>query len=197
MRVQVRDPCILGAALEKLPYPGVGQRSFPPQPQRLGSRGEWMLPAGLQVATQRIGSADPEWHSATAAAFPHHQRKLLAQVNIVKGEPNQLGGSDPGVDEHADDRLVATVLQTLTLAGGDECDQLSVGQDRHRLLRHRWRRHALHRVAGDFAVVDEEPEQLLQRSVVTRSNMSARKCSMCSRVIEVTAVGMRLATRKA
>jgi hypothetical protein len=51
-------------------------------------------------------------------------------------------------------------------AGRNECEEFGVSQDRHRLLRNRWRRHALHRIGGDLAVVDEEPEQLLKRAVV-------------------------------
>jgi hypothetical protein len=51
--------------------------------------------------------------------------------DIVHLQPDELAGPNPGVDEHSDHCFVATVLQTLSLAGGEQCDQFSVGQDWH------------------------------------------------------------------
>lgn len=106
---------------------------------------------------------------------------LQVPVDVAHADANELADAHAGVEKEPHDGHVAAILERVAFARGQESRQFLVGQNRHRLLRDGRNCHALHRGAGDLALLDEPPKQLLQRAVVfavvaglTRSRRSAK-----------------------
>jgi hypothetical protein len=116
-----------------------------------------------RVAVEGPRGVCPERAATPAPALPEHVSDLLPEVEILDRHRQELAATHPGVVEEPDDGG-ADVLERAGPARAQQRLHLLLAEHRHGLRRNRRRRHAPHRRLGNLALVDEEPEELLQGS---------------------------------
>ena len=114
--------------------PRVTQRPLPADEQRR-RRSHRLARGGPAGSGRGLARCAPRTAPPGTAALPEHHDKALIEVHVLDGEPHQLGGADPGVEEQPHHHQVALGLERLALAGVKQLLQAVVGGHRHRLLR--------------------------------------------------------------
>ena len=116
-------------------------------------------------ATRAVASWEKLRARALAPTLTEHERDVLILVDVVDAQPGQLGESHPGVDEQAQDRDVANILEGLGRAGLEQRAELLLGEHGRAFLGNDRRLHTLHGRRGDLPLVNEEVEEHAQRLV--------------------------------
>jgi hypothetical protein len=88
----------------------------------------------------------------------------VAAVTAVREvvETCDLCEPTPGVNEETDDRRISARLKVGACAGGKECGELRIGEDRGWLLYDAWLAHLAHRRVRNQAFTDRPLKELLQ-----------------------------------
>lgn len=116
----------------------------PSHSERLG--GFAVAAAGSFVAVEGFGGPVAEGDGAESVAFAAYHRHSEVQVDVGGVEAGHLPQPDAGVDEQAQDGLVADVLEALAGTRRQQRPQFVGGQDRDWLLLHLGWVDAPHRV---------------------------------------------------
>jgi hypothetical protein len=118
-----------------------------------------MQAARPDVLVESGGRLGTERARAGAPALAEHVRDIQVEVDVVDGEPGHLGQAHSRVDEEANDREVASVVERRSLARAEDLRDVGVGEHRHRHVGHVRRLHPCHGSDGDLAVPLVAPRQ--------------------------------------
>jgi hypothetical protein len=143
VRVDVRNAGITGAPVDHLPDRVVGHR--PQSRPQGGSGGVPVSSTRSNVATQRISGFGAVRTGPMSSSLAQHVRGRILLIKISYSQPGQLPGSHARIQEKANHRQIATVLEGVAPAGRKQCVQISVGDDQDGPLWNGRRAYPLHR----------------------------------------------------
>lgn len=119
--------------------------------------------ARAQVPVHRADRAGPDDDEARPRTFASHTQQAGVQIDVVEGEPQDLPATGPGIDEHADDGLVASAdRRPIPLAGLKKAAELRVPENPRRFLGQTRRLPPRHGAFRDLPLLDEPAEEAPQ-----------------------------------
>jgi hypothetical protein len=168
VRVQVLEARLSRSAPRHLAEPARRQWPAASKPERFGvSLGVRSADPEVPIEGLRGAVADPDIARSSPLRLDEQERQLV-EIYVLDAKPGDLREPRSGVDEHSDDRGVTSVLEARAVTSLQQVAQLIIVKDRRRCLGHPRRRHVPHRGGRDFAFLDGEAEEALQRSVAIR-----------------------------
>ena len=87
------------------------------------------LRAHAQVAVEGLAGLVAERAGPRSTALAHHDGRLLVEVDVLDAQPGQLATAHAAVEEQADHRVVAAVLEVGPGAGVEQLPQLGLAED--------------------------------------------------------------------
>jgi hypothetical protein len=104
--MQAGETGLTATPRQQLAHTRVTQRTLGTEPQRLGAADRGMVAAGTDIAGKGLTGRRRDRHDPHPGLAAERQ-VVLASIPVVDGEVDQLAPAAAGVEQHADDGVVA------------------------------------------------------------------------------------------